>query len=383
MKIALVVGSTATLVLIGVGLFFLFGRDDTGEVGYVQFPQAGDRTIGEPDGGIEYPDRWEGYTDIIIDGTPQRSGATDQADEPETSTRPTFASNFASWFANLLGGRSGQPSGNVSGGTTGTSVGGSATVPSTPGGTIGTTYYGGSGGTFTGPAPFYEYPGTEGGSGETRDDVEFNPQTGDLYVDGIHFNFTGTTGIPDGSTSDVVGDPDNLAIGSTLGTFIGALIGDPVLGAAIGTAIGSNLFSGYTLADMGITFSNGVPNFGGMNPLEAGGMFDGGDSSIGNQAAGMGAGYFGGYTFALPCTCTMGNFIFYVTSAQSKGSYLVTPASRAYQYYGRIGFFTALGSYTPGTGSGQCKMYVGEDCIEMQITAGTVNALPGYGTSGL
>lgn len=230
--------------------------------------------------------------------------------------------------------------------------------------------------------------------GHARDgsNVVFNPQTGDLFVGEYHFNFAGANAIP-GSTSNVVGDPDNLAVGTAIGTLVGSLLGNPGLGTGLGAAIGSNLISGHTLQDLGIGLDSGMLTLGGQDIVSSvlgSGLGNIGSSvlgsGLGSVAGGLGLGgnaYFGGRVVAMPCTCSKGDFYWVNINAAEpsmSGPYLFSPlSSTLYRNYVFAGTFNVVGSYTPGENI--CWM-AGDPCFSL-ITRGKVNGSPGAGTSGI
>lgn len=229
--------------------------------------------------------------------------------------------------------------------------------------------------------------------GRTRDgiDIRFNPQSGDLFVGDLHFNFAGANAMP-GSTSDVVGDPDNLTLGTTIGTLVGSLIGDPGLGVILGTALGSNLYSGFTLQDLGIGLQDNMLTLGGENILASvlgdsaiGGALESITGGLGGITGGLGGGnsYFGGKgIFAAMCTCSGNSYVWTVTNpAQYAGTYLYSlGSSKQYANYAFVGVLNAVGSYSTGEGTGECLM-TASPCIEVPITKGKINSQPGVGST--
>lgn len=88
--------------------------------------------------------------------------------------------------------------------------------------------------------------------------------------------------------------------------------------------------------------------------------------------------YFGGMrVFSLTCTCS-GNTLVYINDYASGGELALTydGSGRLYSNNNIYGTYL-MGSYSPG---GNCQMYVGEDCIEIN-SDGSFDSSPGTGTS--
>lgn len=108
--------------------------------------------------------------------------------------------------------------------------------------------------------------------------------------------------------------------------------------------------------------------------------------SAGAQGFDIGIGYggeapYGGpHAYLTECTCTPpSEWHFVYDYASLTPLFLVyTPGiSKLYEYYDLFGSYF-LGSYRPG--AGVCKIYVGEDCIDL-YTDGLMGSTPGTGTS--
>jgi len=366
----------ALLILI---LFFFFGGDDapSTQTPVLTTPQ-GERVVSEPR--VETPTQFVRipatdaagfstpfvftYPPIQSPSTgytpPQTSSPGSAPTEPETpsDTTPSTATSSAS-----------SPTGS------------GTTRPRTPA----VINYDG----VTTPAPAVVWPsrgdgvvrggGNPGGGG--RPDYEFDPITGNARIGDYYFAFAMET-VGDLSTTNYAGDPDNLVFGQALGIFIGSLVGLPDIGLNIGTAIGSNLFPGYRLSDFGISIQNGIPSFGGIS---ANGVVE----AFGGDLGGLGIGggqtqYFGGFAMGIPCTCGENYWWLVTTPSQYMGTYLYKPGdSKLYDHNSFFGPFWALGSYENSSSANECKMYIVEDCVDIEITKGTLNDQPGTGTSGL
>lgn len=210
------------------------------------------------------------------------------------------------------------------------------------------------------------------GVSRAGDTVTFNALTGDLYVGDTHFNFTGMSGIPDGGTSDTVGDVDNLAVGNAIGLFVGSLIGDPGLGLLFGNALGSNLINGFKLQDFGIGMQNGLPTFGGESPLDLFGLGSGGGFG---SAAGGGLGVFGG-TLTILSVCNVGT-LYFVTGTPYSGPLMWMPGIS-----GTPPYLYSLGS-PPIEGYAIGHYQGGAVCVVGEAPVGEGPVMYGYGTGSI
>ncbi|MBP9816546.1 MAG: hypothetical protein KBD05_00750 [Candidatus Pacebacteria bacterium] len=351
-RVLLIVGGIVALLFIVSGLYFVF-FGQSGESGeYAFFPEAGNRDIPDWLTPRETPEEEE-YTPPTIFNPVEVPPARPEAGQPTTERTSFLSLDFlADLYARYRGGS------RSSGGTGGTGTGGTVGVPYTP--VPGTT---GS------------YPSGDGWSYHTSDDtwingrpvgddedfIRFNPETLELYVGNVHFVFRGGAHLPDNTTSDVVGDPDNMVVGTTLGVLVGSLLGDPGLGLIIGSALGSNMYDGFMLQDIGIAFDNGMPSFGDS----LGGL--GEEEGEGEEGGGKQTAFGGKVTTTTKCTCATSYTVFTVTGeSEYSGNYLIGPTTKKYGGKKTSGSFNILGLYTAGGGSGQCQMYVGESCEEYQ-----------------
>lgn len=90
--------------------------------------------------------------------------------------------------------------------------------------------------------------------------------------------------------------------------------------------------------------------------------------------------YGGSNTFLAECTCSVPNtwqFIYDYKTLRPLFLIYQPGASVLFEYFDIFGTFF-LGSYQPGGGT--CKMYVGEDCIDV-YKDGLMGSQPGTGTS--
>lgn len=373
----LIIGIALALLLLITFGFMAFTGNPTDNGSYALFPQSGDRNVPDMPTPTYVPD--DQYLPPAINNPQEVPPANPQSVQPSRQPAPLFSMDFlAALYARY---RSTAYTDTASGGT-GTQGAGTGVPYSGGNANIGITYTQGSGGgeTWTPPSDWVTGGGTRNND---RNEIEFNPMTGDLWVAGTHFNFTGMQTIANNTTSDVVGDPDNFTLGTTLGTLVGSLLGDPGLGLIVGTALGSNLYNGFTLQDLGIGLDNGVPTFGGESILD-GGLGGGGDDDFGGMgeegecAPGQGESGFGGYGFAMECTCSTGTYVLMILKGDYAGNYLIDSKTKRCNNAKDTGYFNAFGSYTPGTGSGQCEMETVYDCTEVEIDKGTITV---YGTS--
>lgn len=374
-RVLLIVGGIIALLLIIGGLYFVFFGQSGGQGEYAFFPEAGDRDV--PDWLTSTQTAEQQYVPPPNYNSTEAPSTNPQTAQPTVGRTPILSLDFLSELYARYRGTS--YTGNSSGGTGGTAGSGTG-VPYTGSQT-------GTGITYTGNGPVDQSTPWEGGGSDSggrnndRNEIEFDPATGDLWVAGVHFNFTGFQTVANNTTSDVVGDPDNMALGTSLGVLIGSLVGDPGMGLLLGTALGSNLYNGFTLQDFGIGLDNGVPSFGGESILDGGSAFGGGegDGSIegmgeGECTPGEGETDFGGKVFAIPCTCpdSTDKFAFTIEDGEYAGTYLVNSETTKCGTKKTKGSFSVLGSYEEGTGSGECEMYAVEDCIEYPTEAGTI-----------
>lgn len=332
MRIILIVVGILAIAAIGIGLYlWLAPAPQQQETQGIAFPQAEDRALTESEGGVEYPDRWEGYVEVTYE--PPTVSQEPQAQPVTHAPAPQQRTSFTS-LINMIAGRfapqpyTPPPSSPAITGDIGVSYtpNPSAFVPS-----VGVSYPGGAG---TAPGASCE---------------RFNASTGDICINGQRFNFT----------KDVTG--------ATLGAYVGALINNPSLGSTLATMLTSNLEDGRTLAELDIEIKDGIPYFGGYNSLAQGGIFDGG--------AGPGSGSanrFEGYMFAYECTCaesfTLGIL---VAPATDSGVYLSHGLSLGYQDRNRRGFFHSEGRYHAGV-SNSCRTRVSGTCQTVPTTRGVM-----------
>lgn|GEM_PF-2355092 len=356
----LVLGVIVVLLLIAAAFFFL---NRSGEPGTEQafFPSSGDRTFSAATSTLRsseqaffFPDHPEDMEDAEVTIPVSNSGT-----KPPTASAPSKPRTPFDIIADLYARFRGGPTGSAG---TSVSTNGSGTgVPYAPTDGIGTTYVPGQGSTDSSDSWIDGRPS----GGDDEDLFRFDPETGDLWVGNVHFVFRGGAHLPDNSTSDVVGDPDNMVAGTTIGVLIGSLFGDPGLGLAIGTALGSNLYDGFTLQDFDISFDEGMPSFGG-NSL-------GGDEEGEGGEGGEGKGFGGAVTGTAECTCSVDSYKFEISgTSQYTGTYVVTATTEKYGSKKTVGNFNVLGLYTEGTGSGLCMRYVGESCEEVNISKGLI-----------
>ncbi len=103
-------------------------------------------------------------------------------------------------------------------------------------------------------------------------------------------------------------------------------------------------------------------------------------SSCNAQAASSEIPYGGQRVYTMTCTCS-GNALVYIYDYRTKSIIELIyqeGASILYRNFNIYGATYLLGTYR--TGGGTCKIYVGEDCVDLNST-GTMGSAPGTGTS--
>jgi len=359
-RVFLIVGGIIALLLVISGLYFAFFGESGDRGEYAFFPEAGDRDIPDWLTPRETPEEEEyRFPTIFNSSEVPPTESQPQTVQPTVQRPSSFLSLdfLADLYARYRGGS------GSSGGTGGTGTGGTTGVPYTPvPGTGGSGTSSGGGWTYQSSDPWIN--GRP--NGDDEDFIRFNPETLELYVGNVHFVFRGGAHLPDNSTSDVVGDPDNMVVGTTLGVMVGSLLGDPGLGLIIGSALGSNMYDGFMLQDIGIAFEEGMPSFGGGEDSFGGG-------GEGEGEGGQSTGFGGEVTGTYECTCSVDTYKWEISGAsQYAGTYVVNSSTKKYGSAKTVGTFNVVGLYTEGGGSGLCMRYVGESCEEVNISKGLV-----------
>ncbi len=358
-RVLLIIAGIIVLLLIIAGLYLAFFGQSGDQGEYAFFPEAGNRDIPDWLTPRQTPEEEE-YVPPTIFNPAEVPTTKPQTVQPTTQRTSFLSLDFlADLYAKYRGGS------GSSGGTGGTGgSGGTVGVPYTPvPGTTGPGASSGGGWTYQSSDPWVN--GRP--NGDDEDFIRFNPETLELWVGNTHFVFRGGAHLPDNSTSDVVGDPDNMVVGTTLGVMVGSLLGDPGLGLIIGSALGSNMYDGFMLQDIGIAFDNGMPSFGG------GGNSLGGRGGQGEGEGEGSTGFGGEVTGTTECTCSVDTYKWEISgTSQFAGTYVVNSSTKKYGSAKTVGTFNVVGLYTEGGGSGLCMRYVGEECEEVEISKGLV-----------